>query len=218
MSPTAIGRIRPVTEFSFTPDTHTYTLDGVKLPSVTTVLNEWVKLEQFGCYLNTRTGQTVPIDIFEAAGDRGNAVHLILKYLVTAGGVARGKLDAALVPYLDQLEAWKERFQPEPILVEKPLYEPILKYAGTPDIFCRCRGIKNAVLLDCKSGMRGLVGPQTSAYEPLVRKETKHKGMVDRYVLDVKPDGYAFEPCGNAGDWVYFKCKLATYNFERRMI
>lgn len=202
--------------FIFDADKHEYRLNSEVIPSVTQVLQQWVKTPYY--YVHTRTGQMIDAEIFEAAGDRGTAVHLILKYLVTAGGVSRDKLDPALIPYLDQLEQWMDRYKPEPILVEMPLYDPLLKYAGTPDIFCRCKGIKNAVLLDCKSGMRGMVGPQTSAYENLIRKETKYKKTIDRYVLDVKPEGYAFEPCGLPGDWAYFKCKLHCHNYERRSL
>ena len=204
--------------FTFDPTEHRYTIDGRRLPSVTEVLSQWLKVDAgWSFYLNTITGQKIDAGIFEAAGDRGTAVHTILQLCVTGQGVDREALDPSLVPYLDSIEAWVERYKPKVILCEVPLHHEKLMYAGTPDLFCECKGIKHPVLLDGKSGMRGQVGPQTSAYEPLVRGETGFKGLMGRYVLDIKPDGYKFEPCRSVTDFAYFKTRLWLYQYERRM-
>ncbi len=205
-------------DFTFREEDHTYWLDGQRLPSVTQVLNEWFKISfgSFAVYYNPRSGQKIDAGIWEAAQDRGTAVHKMLEYCLTGVGVDRAELDPGLVGYLDQIEAWIDRYQPRVILAEKQLFNHELLYAGTPDIFCECKGIKHPVLADGKSGQRGMLGAQTAGYEPMVRKETGYKGLIDRYCLDLKSEGYHFEPCGSADDWPYFKMRLWAHKYERR--
>ncbi len=210
----------PDVAFTFDSEKHVYRLNGRVLPSVTKILEEWYRIDlgRFAFYFCPRTGQRIDATVWEAAQDRGTAVHRMLELCLTGQGVDRAALDPFLAPYLNQIEAWIDRYKPRVILAEKPLFHPEMMYAGTPDIFCECKGIKRPVLADGKSGQRGNVGAQTAGYEPLVRKETGFKGLIDRYVLDLKPEGYWFEPCGTAEDFTYFKMRLWAHNYERRAV
>ncbi len=205
-------------DFTFTEEGHIYRLDGRVLPSVTQVLGDWQRIDfgSFAVYYNSRTGMRVPAEIWEAAQDRGNAVHAMLFLCLTCRGVNRRALDVDLPPYLEQIERFIDRYRPKILLAEHTGYHKQLGYAGRLDFVAECHFIKRPVLADCKSGMRGQVGPQTSAYEPMAREELKYKGLVDRYVLDVKPDGYSFEPCGQPDDFNYFRYRLWAYQYEAR--
>ena len=206
-----------MSELSFTPEGHIYRLGDRVLVSVTQVLEDWQKIDfgAFAVYYNARTGMKIPADIWEAAQDRGTAVHDMLYLCLTGEGVDREGLSPVLVPYLDQIELFILRYKPKVLLAEYMGFDEKLGYAGRLDAVVQCAGIKRVVLFDCKSGMRGQVGPQTSAYEPLARRKLNYKGMMDRYVLDVKPKGFWFEPCGLAQDFEYFKYRLWSYKYER---
>lgn len=75
-------------EFKFDPEKHLYTLDGVKLPSVTEVL----PYNYSGDY--------------EYQRDRGDKVHLMIDYY-NKGILDEDTLDVALIPYLDAYKRFR---------------------------------------------------------------------------------------------------------------
>lgn len=200
-------------DFRFDEETHKYYLGDKELPGVTTVLREWYKVGNV--YFSIYTGITIPVEVFEAAQDRGNAVHNMLELCLTGQGVDKTALHPDLLPYLKSIENFINDYQPEPELIEKPLHDAKLLYAGKLDFYGKVKGVRLKVLLDAKSGMAGQIGPQTSAYENLVRINTKYRGLIDRYLLSIKPEGYTFHKIGTARDFTYFLLKLKTYQYER---
>jgi len=201
----------------FTEEGHIYRVDGVIYPSVTQALSDWIYIDLAGgWYVNVISGQKVPAHIWEAAQDRGTACHKILEYLLTGQGVDKSLLDMELLGHTTAIEKWMSDYSPEVILCEHRGFNEKEKYCGTLDFFVNCKKIKHPVLGDEKSGMEGKVGPQTSGYEPIARKETGYKGIINRYCLQTGPNGdYTFEPCGSSTDWQYFKMKLSIYKIER---
>jgi len=204
--------------FSFREDDHSYWLDGRRLPGVTSILDDWHKIDcgSVSFYYNPRTETRVPADKWEAAQDRGTAVHEMLFLCLNGQGVNRSVLHPDLLPYLEQIERFIDRYKPRVLLAEHKGYHPQLLYAGRLDFVIETPLCKRLILADAKSGMRGQVGPQTSAYEPLARQGLKFKGIMERYCLDLKPDNYDFQPCGQATDFQYFRYRLWAYNYERR--
>ena len=93
-------------DFSFTEEGHRYALDGRILPGVTSVLDDWRKIDfgSFAIYYNARTGDRVPAEQWEAAQDRGTAVHEMLFLCLSGQGVNREALHPELPPYLDGIE------------------------------------------------------------------------------------------------------------------
>lgn len=170
---------------------HIYRWDGNIKPSVTTILNEWIKVNVNGWdyYIHTTKKSVIPAHIFEAAGDYGTAVHLIFKLYILGLGVNKDGLHPDLLPALEEIERFKTEHIEETILCEEPLYSEMFDYCGTPDWFGRLRGIKRRTLLDVKTGDFDLVAMQLAAYEHLVRKETGYKGMIDHYVLSIPKSG-----------------------------
>jgi hypothetical protein len=202
----------------FDEDKHEYYDGPSRLPSVTQVLESWHRVEvgDRTCYFNHITKSVVPAYIFEAARDRGNAVHKILEYMLTGQGVDTSALDSSLHGYYRAICMWMDHYKPEPILIEKPLHDHKLRYAGKLDFYGKCKGIKNNVLADGKSGDEGPIGAQTAAYENLARRQTKYRGLIDRYALKIGDGFYTFTPCGSPTDFTYFRMRLSLYNLERR--
>jgi hypothetical protein len=108
----------------FREEDHSYWLDGVRLPSVTKILEP---LEDFS---------GIPAHILKKAGDYGSAVHLMQK-LYFEDDLDETTLDDGLRGPLEALMKWERDyhhlFTVRPI-VERQLYHPKFKYAGTPDI------------------------------------------------------------------------------------
>jgi hypothetical protein len=199
---------------------HKYYWEDREMPSVTTVLSHWCKITIAGSvfYLSPRDNAVVPAYIFEAAQFRGNEVHKMLELCLTGQGVDKSSLDPALHGYLKGIEDWMTDYDPEAIMVERPLADIKLWYAGKLDFYGRCRKIKANVLADGKSGQQGPIDEQTSAYENLVRIDTKFRGFIDRYHLHLMDGSYEFIKIGAATDFTKFKLKLRLYHMERRMV
>ena len=117
----------------FEPELHRYTVDGVEVPSVTTILKE------IGIIDTT---------YYTASGAAtGKTKHQMLEVL------DRGELDWTAVPdeWLWICEAWVRWLGDCEILaIEEPVCHEILGYAGTPDRVLLVDGEKTVV--DIKSG------------------------------------------------------------------
>src|SRR5262245_51508384 len=110
-------------KFEVDRDRHIYTLDGKRVPSVTTVLN-LVTADELA---------RIPPKTLEAARVFGTNVHAAVD-LFNRGQLDEDTLDAPLVPYLD---GWKKFLAESGAVViasELAVYHPILRYAGTEDV------------------------------------------------------------------------------------
>jgi hypothetical protein len=108
----------------FDQETHTYNLNGERLPSVTQILKP---LYDFSA---------VPPDVLRRAAEFGTAVHKAVE-LYLKDDLDEQSLDPALV---GPLTAFKVFLMDHPALAEQqpiieiPIYHKRLKYAGTPDL------------------------------------------------------------------------------------
>ena len=209
---------------TFQASDHTYRWNGDIKASVTTILNEWskVKIDGFDYYVHTSKknkdgiSPTIPAHIFEAAGDHGRAVHDIFRLVLLGAGVNTDVLHPDLLPALKEAERFKAEDVEEIIILEEPLYSEKHDYAGTPDFYGKLRRVKRPALLDFKSGALGLIGPQTSGYEQLVREKTGYRGIIDRYCLHIPKMGEPRGPfkIGQRGDFKEFKYRHEIYKLN----
>lgn len=139
-------------ELHFDAASHTYSVDGVIVPSVTQVLEACGVVDYSYLPPDTRT----------MALTRGSAVHLATQY------DDEGDFDEASAPeLLPYVEAWR-RFRAEtgfaPTSIEQRVYSARYGYAGTLDrIGANGRG--DLCLVDVKtSSAEGWVRLQTAAY------------------------------------------------------
>jgi len=145
----------------FDPKTHTYTVDGETLPSVTQILRDmgFVDTTWFTDY----------------SRERGSLVHKIIKWHCQ-GVLDETTIDPVLRPYFD---AWLKFVDDTGFIskeVEIPAYSSTFRFAGTPDHV----GILNVqpAILDCKTGIiTPVVGLQLAGYEQLTGVGIKRFGL-----------------------------------------
>ncbi len=157
----------------FDPATHTYTLDGQPVPSVTKILSDmnFIDTAYFTEYSRTR----------------GTLVHRIIHWHVE-GTLDPSTVDPSLMGYFT---AWR-RFVDDTGFVstetEKPLASEIYRFAGTPDHIGMLNG--REAVIDVKSGAVFPSTPlQLGGYEILAGRR------LARFALCLKDDGkYNLKP------------------------
>lgn len=199
----------------FYPDTHTYEIDGRKIPSVTQVLNEWIEcgdLSAGGIAVNRFTGKAVDGATFLRARERGSTIHRLVHEDILE------VLDESVVGIEDmkavtQFRDWRSIVTPEIVAVERKLYSPSLDACGTLDLMCKIG--RHLTLIDMKTGASGLVGPQTAAYAKMYKEETGTRDQIVRYYLHLPRDGskWDFVPLTSKDDWPFWSACHYQYKF-----
>ncbi|MES1993168.1 MAG: hypothetical protein V4457_06080 [Pseudomonadota bacterium] len=191
-------------ELQFEASSHTYTLGGQVLPSVTQVLDEAL-----------REYVDVPVHYLEAAAEFGDHVHRACD-LFDRGILDRGILDPRLAPYVD---AWTKFRTDSGVVVlasEKRVHHPALGYAGTLDVLGLMPRKKVPAVIDRKSSalVPRSVGAQTAAYREAHRV---HGHQVDsvRYCVHLKGDGtYRLQRLTDPSDFSLFTSCLNVWRFR----
>lgn len=135
----------------FDPDTHTYRINGFKVPSVTEVISELFGSKPYWTEWHRNRGKALH-----------SAIHLALTQQLDWDSVdirIMGRLHAALKFVGD--------YQIEPEFVEQSYFDPIFRYAGTPDLVGKTSDGKK-VLVDFKSSIEPTVEFQLGGYALLV--------------------------------------------------
>lgn len=202
----------------FDEPTHTYRLNGQKLPSVTRILGEFVRVTigGFEAFVHTVTGAVIDAATMEIASDFGRAVHKAMEYTLTLGPDGFDYPDQ-IAGCVKQLWKWQEDFNPQIIAVEKRMAHPRYLYAGTSDIICQI-GKKRAIV-DVKTGIGALTAPQIAAYERMWRAETGDKHPIDWFKLYLPKDGgpYQFKKINDRNAWAFFQAKQVVYNYQKEI-
>ena len=143
-------------EIIFDEATHTYLVDGVEVPSVTTILKP----------LTDRGYGKVNPSVLEYAKNRGKAVHEALE-LMDYG--AEPEITPEIAPYINAYLEWSQIYRPKWIGVEQIVYSENYGYIGTLD---RVGSLNNRELavVDLKTSQptkEALISVccQTAAYE-----------------------------------------------------
>lgn len=192
----------------FDPVAHRYTLDGMALPSVTTVLKP---LYNF-----------VGIDpaVLMAKAEIGTAVHraaelLDLDDLDEDSDEGR----AALAPIAGYLAGYKRFKSDMKVIVlenETRLHHPLHRYAGTIDRRYDIAGEVWDIDLKSTVAMSPAVGIQTAAYSEMF-KAHGHKAKARRGALQLFPDGkYRLWEFKDPGDFAVFLSLLTVMRFKER--
>ena len=184
---------------NFDPATHTYTLDGVVLPSVTQILQS-VGLINFS---------GISPDVLQRVADFGTAVHLATA-LDDVGDLDEETLDPNLWPYLT---AWRCFRRDEMGLqkffeIEQPLAHPDYGFAGTPD------RIGAMIIIDIKTStvVPPWTGLQLAAYSVLANITTAR-----RIAVQLKGDGtYQIHEFKDRKDREIFLAALSVYKWREK--
>lgn len=184
----------------FEPGSHTYTLDGRKLPSVTQVL---APLNDYSM---------VPADILEAARVFGQHVHEACD-LLNRDELDWQTLDTALVPYVS---AWRDFLQDTGAVViasESRVVHAKLGYAGSPDVVLAWGNRTMVPDIKATAVVPATVGPQTAAYAKAW--QAMHGGREPgRCCIHLKDGKYTMHPRRSPTDWSVFVSALNIHNFK----
>jgi hypothetical protein len=178
----------------FDPATHTYTVEGVKFPSVTQIL-------QAMGFVDTAF-------FTEHARTRGKYVHQIIGWSVT-GEIDESTIDPELQGYLDAWGAFIRDTGFISTATEKPMGSILHRFAGTPDHIGMLN--KQEAVVDAKTGaIAPWVGLQLAGYEILAARPLK------RFALALKEDGkYSLKAFTDRQDSQIFKAALAVYWWQK---
>lgn len=177
----------------FDEATHTYTMNGVRVPGVTTILSPLVDLS------------SIPARILKHAADRGTAVHYGTE-LYDEDNLDWDSLTPELLPYIEAWVDFRASTGFKPQRIEERIFHPGLFYAGTLDRTGYIDG--ELAVLDIKTSktLYPTVGMQLAAYAEAMNASNptaeKHTG---RYAVQLKSDGtWKLQRYTDKSDWSVF--------------
>lgn len=158
-------------EIEYNDATHTYTVHGLVVPSVTRILRE------MGMYKG--------IDFMsEEAKNRGTAVHEACELADSGFEVTNTELNC----YINAYMAFKNTAKFKTMLSEYKVYHEIYGYAGRADKVGRFDGNPEAAIIDIKTGLpQPTDALQVFAYATAYTHMTRQG--VNPWVLYLRPDG-----------------------------
>lgn len=197
------------------------TLKNVKVPSVTSILDmlpapylrQWNSkitaqsaVENID-YVNelVNSSKTKAVEWLKGAPDRelnkaadvGDRVHKLLEDLILD---PLHPVDEELAPFIDGFYQFLDRFEPEWLFIEKPIFSISHLYAGSFDAICKIKN-KNYILdfKTTRSGISAKVGMQLAAYARaevmfVDGEEVELPKIEAGAALWLRPDKWAFQP------------------------
>ena len=200
--------------FTFDESSHTYAIDGVRLPSVTQLLKGAGIGPDFSA---------VPPQLLEAARAFGVAVHSACE-LDDLGELDDDGTDARVMACVHAWRRFKVENDVEVLATEQRLYHPTLRYAGTLDGLVRMRAWRghgtDIVLVDRKTGLQPhpSFGVQLAAYEELLRVNDADLGpgsLIRRASVHLFDDcTYRLHRFTNHNDSACFMACLALHSWK----
>ena len=167
-------------ELTFEETRHIYRLNGMEIPSVTTLMKP----------LSDDFYRTVNQSVLDRAAKRGTAIHNAIENFTEFGAE---DIDPQYAGYFSAFLQWWNLRKPVPLAMEQRVYHKILRYAGTADLICDIGG--RLTLVDYKSSAQvntKLCAVQLEGYD---RAFESHGVKVDdRLILHLSKDGYQEVP------------------------
>lgn len=167
--------IKVFPELTFESSDHTYHLDGLMVPSVTTLMKPLSSAYYHG--INTA--------VLDNAAKRGTAVHAAIDTYVQFGIT---DVEPEFEGYFNAFLSWMRDFDVKPYATESRTYHKTLRYAGTVDMSCAENGIDTLVDFKTTSSFSAMLcGVQLEAY---IRAQESHDIRYEnRAVIHLRSDG-----------------------------
>jgi hypothetical protein len=186
----------------FNEASHTYTADGVVIPSVTQILAPLNDLS------------FIKPDVLQYKRELGTAVHKATE-LYDQGELDEATVPAVVQPYLNGWIRLRAELSFEILGMEERVFHPAHRYAGTYDRLVLLDGKR--CIWDLKTGgMFPSYGPQTAAYKNAVEKASG-KRVEARFTVELRDDGtYRLHEMTDPEDWPVFLGCLALHRFKNK--
>lgn len=191
-----------IPELTFESGTHTYRLNGIIIPSVTTVLGPLNDLKYSGIGEKT----------LEKAADKGSAVHEAIENWIEFG---IEDIEPEHRGYFDAFLKWWKEYNPIPVATERKLYHRVMRYGGTIDFLAYIED--ELTLIDFKTTyvMNDMTfGVQLEAYSQALKSFGIQ--VQRKRILQLKKDGtfeYREYPAIDSIRWRVFGCLKTIYDY-----
>lgn len=197
--------VKEFPELMFDERKHIYMVNGLFVPSVTTVMRP----------LSEDVYGSIDEEVLNRAAARGTAVHNAIENYI--------KFDITDIPeehkgYFEAFLKWFEEHNVKSYGDEVRLYHKSLMYAGTADMFAGVDGIDT--LIDFKTSaavQKMLCGVQLEAYDRAIQSHTGGKGFERKAIVHLKKDGsYQMIEYGSNDMecWRVFTALLTVRNYK----
>lgn len=185
---------------------HTYRIDGRRVPSVTQVLDPLLELEG------------IPKHLLEAARIFGQHVHEAC-HLMVRGELDWARLDPSLTPYVSAAKRFIDESGIVVIASELSLSgkDAGVDCAGTLDIAGILRGSECIIDWKSTSVIPRTVGPQTAAYERFYRAKRGGRAR-KRYCVQLREYDYRVHPLTDPADWNLFLSALNIHHWRQKNV
>jgi hypothetical protein len=188
----------------FDPAAHVYRWGGKIVPGVTTVLRG----------LHSMAG--VPIEILEAAQQRGTDVHAACEFL-DQDDLDEDSLTDQTRGYVSGYRRFLADCEPNYSGIEERVYHTVLGFAGTLDRRGELtyQGARTQAVIDIKTSAQAY----PIAWEPQLAAYAHAAGIpaVRRFTLQLRPDGtYLMRECSDPSAWPVFVALLTLYQWKEK--
>jgi len=183
--------------------THTYYLDGRPIPGVTGIL-EAEGITDFSM---------VPEVRLEASKLFGTATH-VATHLYDLGILDWATVSPPIIPYLNGwIKFLKDYNIKKHEHIEKIIYSRIWNFAGTLDRINRPNNKLTVIDLKTPTSVSPGNFLQTGAYK-IGYEEMTGERIKQRWIVQLKPEGYKIHPCTATSDESVFKALALTHNWK----
>lgn len=191
-------------ELTFDDGPHIYRLDGVEIPSVTSLMEPLSRSEYAKIDAHT----------LERAAKRGTSVHFAIENWLKFG---IDDSEPEFHGYMDAFLDWYEKFNPEIIGSEVRVYHKLFRYAGTIDILAKIGG--KVTLIDTKTTSRLIEKNCRVQTEGYAQACSSHGFAIeDKHILLLNAKGqwkYPQYPAKDAEAWRVMTSLKTIYDFQK---
>ena len=189
---------------TFDEESHIYYYSGSQVRSVTQIMGA---LRDFA---------NIPAAVLDFASQRGTAVHKAC-LLWERESLDPGSVDEAVKPYLTAWQAFVADAKPEWAVREEPRYDPVNRFAGTPDGAGWLLNDYAVVEIKTTADLHPAFGVQLAGYKRLVIVNDEFPDNTKRFAVHLRKDGsYRVHEYTNAADEAVFRACLTIANWRSK--
>ncbi len=194
-------------ELTFDEGKHIYRLNGIALPSVTTLMKP----------LSDTIYASIDKDVLDKAARKGTAVHSAIETYSNFGIV---DIDMENKPYFDGYKKFAEEHSVKAYGSEIRLYHKELLYAGTADMIADVDG--QLTLIDFKTSYSVsdmLCGVQLEAYNRAFKSHSLDFEVKQKTIVHLKKDGSYEDHSFKVNDlecWKVFTALVTIGNYKKK--